>query len=502
MIPEILSVILVSKAKGISKVVLGKLLKSIKGGNSGVIVPYRSDGNKNIICFVHGFCGDPSSTFNPMPEFILKEKTLRGWDVISIGYSTDALPNIGKGVWASTPDISKIAGYLNTNLDIIFKDYKRVALIGHSMGGLVIQKAILNMHNINKISHVLFFGTPSGGLKKAWFVRWFKKEIKDMEYEGEFINNLRKEWNERFTDDYPFRFATIAGELDEFVPTKSSLEPFPKKYWGFTAGNHSTMVKPKSTNDTSFQVIRKILRSENNYLMGLDEEKLNQLTADYHETIDKLEEKLATIGNSGFREYIFALEGTGKIDKAIKLIEQSERIKTNTDFMGILGGRWKRKYLLEDNEEYLLSAIEWYDKALSISINDNNNGQIYYHAINLAFLYLMQEQHNLSKTKQMAQLALDHCEISSQGQYWESATKGEAYLYLNNSEESKKFYTEAIAKCDGDIRAISSIMINAIYACNYLNRNDLKNELEIIFLKSINDKKQKYGIPKKSIRKL
>jgi pimeloyl-ACP methyl ester carboxylesterase len=482
MIPGILSQLVVSKAKGISKVVLGKLLKSIKGENTGIIVPYRSEGAKNIICFVHGFCGDPSTTFNPMPEYIIKEKSLRGWDVISIGYSTDALPNIGKGVWASSPDISKIAGYLRTNLDIIFKDYKRVALIGHSMGGLVIQRAILNMSDIHKISHVLFFGTPSGGLKKAWFMRWFKNQIDDMDNEGGFIKKLRKDWDERFFGEYPFKFATLAGELDEFVPTKSSLEPFPIKYWGYTAGNHVTMVKPKSKDDTSFQVIRKILRSDKNYLMGLDEEKLNNLVADYYDTIDKLAENPNKLTKNGLREYIFALEGTGKIDLAIKVIEESEIIKANTDLMGILGGRWKRKFLLENNEEYLNLAIGCYSKALNISVEKNESSQIYYHAINLAFLYLMQNEDNLTATKQMAELAIKHCEINSQGQYWESATRAEAYLYLNNFEESKKLYKEAIEKCNGDIRAVSSMMINAIYACNSLNRLDWKKELENVFV--------------------
>src|SRR2546423_296029 len=98
-IPKILSETVVSAAKGISKAVLGELLNSVEGKNSGAIIPYRSDGNENIICFVHGFCGDPASTFNPMPDFIVKEKELDGWDVLSIGYSTDMMPNIGRGIW-------------------------------------------------------------------------------------------------------------------------------------------------------------------------------------------------------------------------------------------------------------------------------------------------------------------------------------------------------------------------------------------------------------------
>jgi tetratricopeptide (TPR) repeat protein len=481
-IPKILSDAVISAAKGISKVVLGQLLESVKGNNRGVIIPYRSEGNENIVCFVHGFSGKPESTFNPLPDFIVKEKELNGWDVLSIGYSTDVMPNIGRGIWASSPDINKIAGYLQTNLEIIFKNYSRVALIGHSMGGLAIQRSLLNMQDIHKISHVLFFGTPSAGLKKAWFLKWFKKEIQDMDYEGEFIKKLRKEWDEKFSGGYAFEFATVAGELDEFVPVTSSLSPFAEKYRGYTSGNHITMVKPLSESDTSFQIIKKILSSKGDTLKGCDVKELNNLIGKYHEDVNALGKKSEQLDTRGFKRYIFALEGIGKLDDAIQVIEKSDALKNNTDVMGILGGRWKRKYLMEEDAKSLETAINWYDKALKVSIESNNSGQIYYHAINLAFLYLMKNENDLTDSKKMAQLALDHCDKSSQNDYWKTATKAEAHLYLNDFEKSKQFYTKAIEECNHDIRSMSSMMINAIYACNSLNQLHLKAELEKIFM--------------------
>ncbi len=481
-ISAILSEAAISAAKGIAKAALGELLTSVKGENKGAIIPFRSEGNENIICFVHGFCGDPESTFSPLPEFILNEKELSGWDILSIGYSTDLMPNIGRGIWSASPDINKISEYLQTNLEILFKHHSRVALIGHSMGGLVIQRALLDMRDIHKVSHVLFFGTPSAGLRKAWFLKWFKNQIGDMDNDGEFIQKLRTDWNNKFSKEYPFIFATIAGELDDFVPVKSSLDPFPHKYRSHTAGNHITMVKPASDSDTSFQIIKKALDSDHDFLSGFDEKALNNLVGKYHEDVNRLGSRLKQLDNKGFKNYIFALEGTGKIDVAIKAIEESDVIKNNTDAMGILGGRWKRKYLMEENVEYLNSAIKWYKKALDISTTANNSSQIYYHAINLAFLYLMQNETDLTDSKKMAQLALDHCEKNAQGEYWETATKAEAYLYLNNFEESKKLYVEAIEKCNHDIRSISSMMINAIYACNSLNKLHWKKELEEIFM--------------------
>lgn len=481
-IQEILSEAAIAAAKGVSKVVLGQLLQSVKGENKGAIIPFRSEGNESIVCFVHGFSGDPESTFKPIPEFILADNELNGWDLLSVGYSTDLMPDIGKGIWASNPSISKIANYLQTNLDILFENYSRVALIGHSMGGLVIQRAILDTEDIHKISHVLFYGTPSAGLRIASLLRWFKHQVSDMDDEGEFIKKLRDDWDKRFNHQYPFKFAAIAGELDEFVPTKSSLAPFTEDYHFTTAGNHITMVKPESNTDTSFQVIKKMLGIGNGipYLIGKDKE-LNNLIATYYEEVNTLGKKLNDLDTRGFKKYIFALEGIGKIDEAINVLETSEILKSNTDAMGILGGRYKRKYLIEEKKSLLDKAIYWYDKALQLSINANNSSQIYYHGINLAFLYLMLDETDSTKMKEMAQLALKHCQITNSGNIWEDATIAEAYLYLNDFEQSKTYYKNAIEKCGRNIRVTSSMYINAIYACNALDRLDWKSELEKIF---------------------
>lgn len=191
--------------------------------------------------------------------------------------------------------------------------------------------------------------------------------------------------------------------------------------------------------------------SEIPYLIG-DDKELNNLIAKYYEEVDTLGKKLNDLDVKGFKRYIFALEGTDKIDEAIKVLEESEILNSNTDIMGILGGRLKRKYLIEESKTLLDKAIYWYDKALQLSLQSNNSSQIYYHAINLAFLYLMLDETDLTKTKEMAELALKNCQIAKGGEYWEDATIAEANLYLNDFEQSKIFYASAINKCNQSIR--------------------------------------------------
>jgi tetratricopeptide (TPR) repeat protein len=270
--------------------------------------------------------------------------------------------------------------------------------------------------------------------------------------------------------------------MDEFVPVFSSLEPFPAIYRNYTSGNHITMVKPPNIEDTSFQIIKSALAPNSTILDNFDYTALNNKIGEYYEIIQQSKDQLKLLDSRKLREYIFALEGVGKIDEAIIAIKNSEWIQTNTDLMGVLGGRYKRKYLTEGLNSYLNEAIEWYKKALDLSIANDNHQQIFYHSINLAFLYLIENDQDLTRVKEMAGKALLSCEKNAQADFWELATMAEAYLYLNDFEKCQKFYQEAIVKADHGIHEISSMMINAIYACNSLNKLDWKRKLEGVFL--------------------
>lgn len=468
----------IASAIGVSKIVIKELLQQTRQQeNKGAVITHRSNGNQNMLCLIHGFSGDAETTFGSMPELITSDDSLLGWDLISIGYSTELLPDIGKGLWSADPDINKIAGYLRTYLQILFSHYNRIALVGHSMGGLVIQRAMLNMADIQKISHVLLYGTPSGGLKKAMYLRWLKNQIRDMDKEGPFIASLRKEWTQKFEKGHPFSFAVIAGESDEFVPPESSLKPFPEEYHHYTSGNHTSMVKPVKAEETSFLILKKHLNDAPRHLFG-DDRDVSNLIAQYHKDVQTLGPKLNELDAKGFKKYIFALEGIGRIEGAVETLEKAELLQHNTDCMGILGGRYKRKYLLEQTKEPLEKAIYWYEKALRLSEQAAVSSQIYYHAINLAFLYLMRDETQLQLPRQLADLAVRHCALDESESFWKDATKAEAYLYLGDFDKSKALYASAIAKSGNDIRVISSMRLNALYACNSLHRADWADEMQ------------------------
>jgi|SRR5215469_9847564 len=130
-----------------------------------------SRSNLVAMLFVHGFSGDPTKTWGNFPSLLMGENRLNGWDVYSLGYHTGlSLDNVG--IWRANPGLTSLAGLLATRTALEpLKQYQSLGLIAHSMGGLVVQRAVLDDTELRtRVGHVLLFGTPSAGLRKAsWF---------------------------------------------------------------------------------------------------------------------------------------------------------------------------------------------------------------------------------------------------------------------------------------------------------------------------------------------
>ena len=178
--------------------------------------PYRQDGKRSTIVFIHGFTGNASTTWDMFIHTLLGDNRLSEWDVYSIGYSSRFVVDLP--IWKTDPQLDVCATGFRTKLTHPPLDkYDAVAVIAHSMGGLVVQRALLDdLSAREKVSHVVLFGTPSGGLKKAWFGCLLKKQIADMSEGGEFIHKLRDDWNSQFGRGTTFAFKAVAGSRGRF----------------------------------------------------------------------------------------------------------------------------------------------------------------------------------------------------------------------------------------------------------------------------------------------
>ena len=107
-------------------------------------VDHRCTSARAAIVLVHGFGGNAEATWGLFPELLKKEPRLQNWDVFSLGYSTSLAFDLA-GVWSADPEIITLGGLIQTVTDVAPLDrYGSLAILAHSMGGLLVQRALLS----------------------------------------------------------------------------------------------------------------------------------------------------------------------------------------------------------------------------------------------------------------------------------------------------------------------------------------------------------------------
>lgn len=420
--------------------------------DEGDIRIYRQGGGAGAIIFVHGLKGEMGATWGRFPELLLAEPGLRGWDIYGYGYPTSLRLDIPR-IWASDPDLETVASALRTRLlHDPFKQYKSIALLAHSMGGLVVQRAVLTKEIMDKTAHVVLFGCPSSGVDKARIARKSKRQIADMAPGSEFIVGLRKTWMERFGSNPPFDFYTVAGRMDQFVDTESSLGPFPENSRRIVAGDHLQIVKPATMHDVSVRIVVEAVQGRAAPRGRWDSAVVAGEAREFRRVIEQLSPHVAELDEQAMIELALAYDGIGQGEKAIHFLEDRCAHGANfSDPFGVLGGRLKRRWLLQRKEADWGKAHDAYSKGLARSLDSEGKptspNQAMYHAINLAFLEMM---HVPAVEAKIPKSALDHANqaleyaLSASQDQWMHATKAEAQLYLGNIEIAAFEYRAAV----------------------------------------------------------
>ena len=441
----------------------------------------RDEGN-NLLLFVHGFSGESKDTFGNIPEMLQSDSNFDGWAMKPLGYVPVVQPKLGKDIWGAVLDVDKIAGYLKTSIQYKFKDYDRIAIVAHSLGGLVVQKAILGLddENKNRISHFIMFGTPSNGIAPEVLTKQWNKKYSEMSSEGNFIKSLRNEWENTFNGTFPFKLKVAASTDDEYVSIESCHKPFNNEHREFVIRKHLDIVKPKSDKDPTYALIIDTLTGSKFFKDFNNSEEINLVLGKYDAVVKKLLPNKDSLDKKGLTQLVFALEGLERKDEVYDLLNTHPVAKGNTDLMGILGGRYKRDYLKTFSVQSSAAAFEHYTKALELSMENEDYAQIYYHAINLAFMSIVAEE-NESKMMKYAKQALGATEYCRDN-VWKYATVAEANMYIGDMEKAKEFYIKASE--NAPIREKISMHTNAYAGYVALMQTDNQEDEFIQFLKA------------------
>ena len=433
---------------------------------------------QQAVVFLHGFAGDRDDTWDRLPGLL--GTAIADWDIYKLGYATTFLPDL-LGVWSADPDIPILATMLSTQAGINpLRRYQSLAVVAHSMGGLVVQRALVEDPRLaGRTKKVILFGTPSAGLRKAsWLARW-KRQLKNMAIGSEFITTLRRDWATHFERDRRFDLVVVAGDQDQFVPPESSLAPFPTEFQYVVPGNHLSMVRAADTNSTSVRLLVSALSDA-----PAVDDATSRLTL-AAEIPDATASALIKAGGDKMSEVevvraALALEQTGKRDEAMALLQRHQTL--GTDVQGTLAGRIKRMWIENEDLGFAQHALSLYQEALDKARQTGDASQIYYHAINVAFLEFVAFD-RLDKAREMAKLALTNASAAEED-VWSVATQAEANLFLGSCDVALDFYRRMLAIEDEPWK-YSSTALQAGQIASKLNDGQLADRLEEIFTPTV-----------------
>jgi pimeloyl-ACP methyl ester carboxylesterase len=411
-------------------------------------IEHRVAGNNVAIVFVHGFSGNIIKTWAGFVGFLLKEPSVTTWDILSLGFPSSMRVDV-PGIWASDPGLALIAKELRTSLTTPpLKKYRSIALIAHSMGGLIAQRALLDDEKLRaRVTHLLLYGTPSGGLIKARMLGWLKRQFNDMAKDGSFISTLRADWDMQFPQGPNFFFRTIAGDRDEFVPATSSIEPFDERFREVVQGHHLSIIQPASADAVSVQILVDSLSGRARVRPAVDGALIAVEQGRFQEVVEKWFPRAAELDEAALADLALALDGLGRGDQALAVLESRPSLAFS-DPKGILAGRFKRRWLLHRSDNDRKRARELYLQALDEAQAENDHDQAYYHAINIAFIDLMASPAATAvpnSAREMAQRALEYC-AKGQSKQWRLATAGEAKLVLGDLSRATDLYRQAVSE--------------------------------------------------------
>lgn len=243
------------------------------------IVRFRADGLKRTraIVFVHGLWGDPRHSWGEFPRYLRDSTRLEDWDVLSI-----RLPRKARLALAANEVRKVLAAH---------KEYTQLAFITHSVGGLVVQLALLDDPALaDRASHAFFFALPAHGIRfdrppfptSRFIAGIFHPGFLDLHSESALLTSIRERWATRFSDT-SLKSWIIGGTKDSLVPLESLAGVSPSRR-RLIEGTHSSLIKPQASYSTAVTLV----------IHGLLDEDVPRGSVVPTQALEKLDAKVAS----------------------------------------------------------------------------------------------------------------------------------------------------------------------------------------------------------------
>lgn len=222
---------------------------------------------KRLLLFVHGLGGAGEATWRRpgcpgFAELIQNDHALRdACDVAFFEFPTTLfrLPFSTKA-----PRIRDLAEGLRSQIELRYPNYDSIALICHSLGGLIARKYLveeLKRKSKLRVDKLLLFAVPNHGAalaSVASHISWKNGQLIQLCRNSELIEELNTDWSNLDMSGVQVRYV-VAGQ-DRVVDKQSAI-----KEWGnknvdsILDAGHISVVKPQSPTDLAFLILRRFV---------------------------------------------------------------------------------------------------------------------------------------------------------------------------------------------------------------------------------------------------
>ncbi|MGW8597611.1 esterase/lipase family protein [Streptomyces sp. NPDC055893] len=223
------------------------------------------------VVFVHGLFSS-EKTWDPLVRLLASDEELASITVRKFGYVSPKLRRFRPD--RRTADYNDLAERLKTLVHYEASEHDRLVLVGHSQGGLIVQRYLARMINdgrgqeLTRIRGVMLFACPNDGsdfmlpLRRAWWrenpqVRALAPLNPDVKDAQRTVLNQIVQAKVTGSSSCPIPFWVFGGDADNVVTRASAEGVFPNA--SMLPGDHSTIIKPASHQDPAYLVLRKHL---------------------------------------------------------------------------------------------------------------------------------------------------------------------------------------------------------------------------------------------------
>lgn len=234
---------------------------------------YRFDGLSDVtqgaVVFVHGIISSPAA-WTPLVRMLEKDaKVSYSYRLLRFEYRS---PKFDLRPDRRIPDYNTIADSLSTFIDVECAEYTHLVLVGHSQGGLIVQRYLARMltegrgGDLHRIRRIVLLACPNNGSELLLILRksarfWMHPQERELR---PLVNSVVEAQRRVLSgivfatsispSSCPIPFSVYAGEADNVVTPASANGVFPRV--GALPGDHNSILQVRSADNRTFTTLR------------------------------------------------------------------------------------------------------------------------------------------------------------------------------------------------------------------------------------------------------